>query len=533
MTINLGKNAAVRFLGEPAESVRIYPGLTHTLTRAEQAFLETRPVQRMSRLRQTGLAFLTIPTNENTRLPHCIGTAYWTVRFLESMRTNGFAARTADGFDRLPGNVERLEFLDGLLGEDLSLDLVARIYALVHDSDLLPFGHTLSYQLGYYAPPGDIERFQRYLGVIGAELYGSRILQSIEDDQRREEVRQCLHRHLAAVEAVAVSVNLLHGRAAGHSGQTDEQVAALLPVYTFVETLVTATVSADLLDFALRDNLGAGTPWSFDDSLLGFACVLATTPTDEESLLLVGHTDTQRQPLDRLFRFGVNGIRDGRRCHQAVSGVTDLLRVRYELLERIVYAPGKCVADAMLDRAIRNVNTYHAGEPFDEAELLTMGDDQFLDMLETGEQQVNLPAGCLPVIPDIRARRLWAEAYHCDDRSRLSERGLALIDGKPSPSQREVIEELLLHSLPGVAPTEIVVSCLPPSMQMKDPQILVNWVDGVVSLGDLANETGYGDDSLALTRRYSELWSVSVYSRERSATHVANVDKAAVAVFEN
>lgn len=529
MTSKSPKSAAVTFLTEPTQSVVVHPGLRYRLTTAEKIFLETRPVQRMSRLRQTGLAYLTIPTNENTRLPHCIGTAYWTARFLDAMRANDFAHRVGDGYDRLAGNVERLDHLDELLGEDLSLELLARIYALLHDSDLLPFGHTLSYQLGYYAAPGNIDRFQRYLVRIAEQLDSAPALAAIAEPELREQVRQCLHRHLAAVEAVAASVRTLRGESARHSSQADREVIALLPVYTFVETLVTATVSADLLDFALRDNLGAGTPWFFDEELLQFACAFATVPDEVEAAALAEGA----QPYTHLFRFGVNGIRGGRRDHRAVSGVADLLRVRYELLERIVYSPGKCVADAMLDRAIRNINAHHAGEPFEEDRLLELGDDQFLDMLEAEELTVNLPPDCAPVLGDLKARRLWFEAYRLDDRARLSESGTSLLADALDPSQRELIEERLLKELSGVAPTEIVVSCLPPSMQMKDPDMLVGWTDGVVSLGDLAQETGYGDDTLALTRRYSELWSLSVFARDPSPEHLTKIRQAATALFEN
>jgi hypothetical protein len=70
------------------------------------------------------------------------------------------------------------------------------------------------------------------------------------------------------------------------------------------------------------------------------------------------------------------------------------------------------------------------------------------------------------------------------------------------------------------------------TMQMKDPDILVNWLGGVEPLATIAHSTGYGDDALALTRRYRELWSLSVYVRDRSATHLADVEKAAATLFE-
>lgn len=523
----------VRLLSQHQENVVVLAGHTYRLTRAEQIIFETRAVQRMSRLRQTGLAYLTVPTCENARLSHCLGTAYWTDRFLSEMRTNFYAARVGDKFNQIEGNLERLEYLDSLLGPTISLDLLARVYALVHDSDLLPFGHTLSYQLGYYAPPGNIPRFQKYLQQIANEVRTSPTLAAVEDPEERERILGCLHRHLDTVEAVATSINLLSGRPAGHSRQPETEVAALLPVYTFVETLVTAAVSTDLIDFAQRDTRAAGNAWQFDLDMLHYACVFATSPTEDEARLLDDATERRRGRKHILFRFGVNGIKDGRLDHRAVSHVIDLLRVRYEVLERIVYSPGKCVADAMLDRGIRNINAHHAGEPFPESDLLALGDDQFVDFLEAEEQKVNLPAGSAPVIGELKARRLWSEAYRLQDRSCLSEAGRATLREVHDPSERDAIEERLVTQLPTLMPADLVVSCLPLTVQMKDPDILIGWWDGeVVPLAELAATTGYGDESLAITRRYSSLWSFSIYTRRRTVQETDSVRDVAARIFE-
>ncbi len=485
----------------------------------------------MNRLRQTGLAYLSIPTNENTRLPHCLGTTYWTTRFLAAMRKNEFCEVVGDGFEPLPGNRHRLDHLDAMLGPDLSLELLARLYALIHDSDLLPFGHTLSHQLGYYPAPGSIPRFQRYLARIHEEVGSSPLLMAVPDPADRASLLAGVRHHLAAVEAVATSVNLLAGRPAAHSSWSEAQVIAGLPVHTFVETLVTATVSTDLLDFSLRDTLGAGTPWNFDGELLSFVTLFAIPPTATEAELLARADVRQSDPL---FRFGVNAVVDGHVEHRAVTSLVDLLRVRYDVLERIVYSSGKVAADAMLDRAIRNINAHHAGEPFDEADLLELGDDQFLDLLEVEEHKVNLPHGCEPAIGDLKARRLWREAYRIEDRGRLSAAGVALLREARDPSGRDAIEERLLQELPEVAATDVVVSCLPLTMQGKDPDVLVGWHGGdVLSLAELARSTGYCTEALAVTERYASLWSLSVFSRETAPDRLEAIRKAASIIFEN
>jgi HD superfamily phosphohydrolase len=513
------KKAAVRLLALPDSSARIYPGLTHELTWAERVVLETRSMQRMTRLRQTGLAYLTIPTNENTRLVHCMGTSYWSARFVDRMRQTGYD--------------ERLAFLDAMLGEDLSLDLLVRLYALVHDSDLLPFGHTLSYQLGYYPPPGSIPRFQAYVARIADEAVSSPSLDRVADAVPREEIIVCLRRHLDAVAAVAVSVNQLAGRPAGHRSQSEDEVAALLPVYTFVETLVTATVSADLLDFSLRDTLGAAIPWHFDTDLLDAAAVYAMPPNDIEEPLLTATRGPDGKPVRHLYRFGVNGVRGGERQPAAVSAVCDLLRVRYVVLEQIVYSRGKCVADAMLDKAIRNLNAHHVGEPFPEEELLSLGDDQFVDMLEREEAKTSLMPGCRPVMGDLLSRRLFTEAYRLEDRDRLSTSGAKLLANTQDAVERDTLEELLLKEMPELVSTDIAVSCLPLTMQMKEPDIAIGWEnDRVLPLHELARTTGYGTEALATTERYSTLWSLSVYTRRQSEVDTTLVKDTAARLFE-
>jgi HD superfamily phosphohydrolase len=527
-----GKSRAVRYLAQSEGPVRIYPGLQHDLSRAERLVIETRSMQRMTRLRQTGLAYLTCPTSEHTRLVHCIGTSYWSVRFLAQMRAGWYGDQVGDRYERLPGIRARLEFLDAMLGPDLSLDLLIRLYAVTHDSDLLPFGHTLSYQLGYYPPPGTIPRYQRYVRQIAAETRSAPLLQQLDDGEVRAEVLACLDRHLEAVEAVAASVNLLAGRPARHLSQPEPAVAALLPVYTFVETLVTATVSADLLDFSLRDTLGAATPWHFDGSLLDAGCVYATAPGAAVACL-EGVRGPDGAPVHHLFRFGFRGVRGGQRQHATISGVCELLRVRYQVLEQIVFSRGKCVADAMLDKAIRNLNAHHAGEPVPEQELLVLGDDEFLDLVGREELKASLVPGCQPVLDDLRARRLFAEAYRLEDPARLSESGRRLLSGAGSAIERDMIEEKLLGTLPDLTSTDVAICCLPLTMQMKEPTTLVGWDGGeVLPLGEVAATSGCGAEALAITKQYANLWAITVYTRHWSEASRAAVRDASVALFE-
>ncbi|HEY7389262.1 MAG TPA: hypothetical protein VH640_12185 [Bryobacteraceae bacterium] len=104
------------------------------LTPGERTVLATAPVQRMARLRQTGLGYLTMPASEHTRLVHCLGTMYWTDRIVRSLTRNGEAALAA---------------VDKLVGGGGAVMRVSRLLALAHDCSLLPLGHTIKHQLGF------------------------------------------------------------------------------------------------------------------------------------------------------------------------------------------------------------------------------------------------------------------------------------------------------------------------------------------------------------------------------------------------
>ena len=130
-------------LEAPARTIEVWAGCDHTLTRAEEAVIASPPFQRLRRLRQMGLAFHAWPNAENTRASHSLGVAYWSARYLDALRRSDDPTTEA-------GLAAAAKQLDGL-----SLDVVLRLFGLLHDIDLLPLGHTLRYQSGLFAePPG-------------------------------------------------------------------------------------------------------------------------------------------------------------------------------------------------------------------------------------------------------------------------------------------------------------------------------------------------------------------------------------------
>ena len=104
-----------------------------------------------------GLAFHAWPGAENTRASHSIGVSFWAAAYLAALD------RSADA-----GTQAVLASARAALAP-LSLDLVLRLFALQHDIDLLPLGHTLRYQSGAFAEDEGHPRLAACVAAIQAE----------------------------------------------------------------------------------------------------------------------------------------------------------------------------------------------------------------------------------------------------------------------------------------------------------------------------------------------------------------------------
>lgn len=312
-------------LDAPARTLEVWPGCAHTLTRAEELLIASPPFQRLRRLRQMGLAFHAWPNAENTRASHSFGVAYWASRYLDALRTvpdpatqAGLTAATAE--------------LDGL-----SLDVVLRLFGLLHDIDLLPLGHTLRYQSGLFTEaPG---RPRLWACVAAAEDAAGGV--------------PGFGAHLEAAAAI------LAGEGAAHAG---------LPV-----ELVNSGLGADLVDFALRDSFAITRAQAFPAELV-------------QGMRLVETEAGWGLALD---------VADPATAAARVALADDLYRARFEVFAASVFHPVKLAADAMLDLALRRLGPDACRALLPEADLLAMGDDELLDRLR-GEPLIDaIRAGAL------------------------------------------------------------------------------------------------------------------------------------------
>jgi len=554
------KSETVQMLIRPVHRFHVFPGRAYDLSLAEMAVFQTSPIQRLRGLRQIGLGYLALPTAEHSRLAHSLGTAYWAVQFLTHLRSNCFADQVGDERDP-PGNCQRLEEIEDELGSELSLELFVRLFALVHDMTLLPLGHTLQFQLGYYGnEEANAGRAQCCLQGIRKELKAA--LSSVYGggEVSHSQVYDCLISHLSLVQGLFDFRQISEGfkKKKGWARTLKPRAKAEALLFPLVIDLIASTFSADLVDFALRDSLGAGMSRTFDEWLGDYLCIYYHP--EEKSVGILpksGERRNTRQPTrEKSYRLGLNPLWRTYR-HEVVTGVISLQRIRYELAEKVFYHEEKLVADAMLDRAIRLVDdeTHALSQelgPFSQTKLLRMGDEDLLKLLETKERQVLSQVGhggekhrhapqdlrpkvrqnrasersARPIMPDLLARRLYKEAFRVSRMSDLSPQGRSLVEKAAHPKVRTAFERKILRQIPELAETDLIFSCRPISMQAKPSSVLIGWMDGQPApLMDLARRFGYATEALDLADRYQALWSLSVYLRPEVFTFAPQVKR--------
>ncbi len=455
------KSREVVALKSRARTVRVAKSRSHDLTTLESHILASRALQRLRNLRQTGLAFVEYPTAEHSRLSHSLGTSYWAVRMLEGIR-QGEARR-----DDRPGLL--IESLDDDLGPEIDLELLLRAFALIHDFALLPFGHTLGYQLGY-VDTSDSAFCRRF------EIVLKRLLDEVASVLPGDRVRDCLIRHLELAGVVACGSATLQA----------SQPRGL----ELVRDLIMRPVSADLFDFVERDLVGAS---------LGYDML------SEHALhCIVAMEDLQGRCT---FAFDVSDLEDPTRT-EVIASLASALKARHLILVQIAYSHRKLVADSMLDKALSLVMADNVFNLEDE-ELLRLGDEEFLARLEHAEvSALGKPGPGAALV----SGQLFAEVFRLGDWSRLSDRGRKLVEKCLAPSGRRDVEALIAAAIPSGSAGDIVVSVRPERMQSKDAGVGVLWAEGSAPISlDVAAQYCGGQVDVPGLGSYESERSMSVY----------------------
>jgi HD superfamily phosphohydrolase len=329
------------------------------ITRLEQAFLDTPPMQRLRRVRQLGTTHLVYPGATHTRFAHSVGAVRAVQDLLDvamgqrnrnhtvpdlfdewekDERRDDSAARVA-AEDELaiaedPGNPERARTIH--LRKLAEATVLARLGALLHDVGHLPYGHSIEDDLDLLAPHDEnTSRFQRLWAEMLSVIEGS--------------VRAAGHRRSWSEATIQGRLDglapLLEGRPlyaslrplilSKEKDATGEKIDPVdkLVEYPFVADIVGNTICADLLDYLQRDHRFTGLPMSLGQRFMSSFYVI---PGD------VGGIYKRRMAL--LIH------RKGRPRQDVVTEIIKHLRYRYELQERVLVHHLKLTADAMIGK---------------------------------------------------------------------------------------------------------------------------------------------------------------------------------------
>lgn len=259
--------------------------------------------------------------------------------------------------------------------------------------------------------------------------------------------------------------------------------------------IVSGTVCADLLDYLRRDNYFCGLSHSFDDRLFHYFRV------DGDQLVMDLHQHG-------IFR------------RDALSEITNLLRIRYILSERVYYHHTKIASGVMLSKALERA----MARGLRQRELYGHSDDTLLYHLV---QRYGGDRGVKALVEGFRTRRIFKRCYTVS-REVDAGRREALVrahhfnrNGERDAAERAIAREAHLRE------HEVAIYCPPPDMALKEARVPVSLEDGVVrSLGELNS-----DEIEVLKGKHRGLWRFYVFVAPGHADAVDRAGRAAQAVI--
>lgn len=316
----------------------------------ERAIIDTHLFQKLRGKLQLGPTHLVYPGATHTRFLHSIGTLYMANEIVDICNENQVKYATPD-----------------LLRVDPYERLIIRLFALLHDTAHIPFGHTLEREGNLFENHewGDRDRADKILGK------GSEIRKVIAETLKLYGLRN------AQIEMI---IKDLYGVLT-----YDKDNADLMEYKSpFVIDVVTNTLCADLLDYSVRDMYYCGLSERWGDRFLKYLAVLPlsrvmkTTGRGEEPeefevkaveeggkgrLVLLSY----RYERDRNDPKSTRPVRKD----DVISEAMDLLRKRYSLAQKVYFHRTKMSASAMIISAIKEAG-------LTPCELLDMSCEQLL-----------------------------------------------------------------------------------------------------------------------------------------------------------
>jgi uncharacterized protein len=417
------------------------------LSPEEMRVIHTPEFTRLHGCRQLGITHLIYPGAKHSRFEHVLGVLQ-------------VASQIADGLQ------QRGQFFIGKSGQRLRA--ILRFSALLHDMGHVPFGHTLEDEMPVipkHDAPSKGGETSRMDTSVRAVLAGSGNANFIEPV-------------LQVLRAIAESKD----DDALYRLVNDKVVDA---EYLVLADIIGNTICADLLDYIKRDHLMTGIRATYDDRIFRYFGV-----------------GEHRYRDKRYKRVVINLVKSGRVRNDALADLLDILKLRYNLSDKVLFHPKKCAADAMLIKAVKELG-------LTDVALMDLSDDGLLDKYREHR-----------LVGMVRRRELFKPVFSCGsdrvssyDSDRDTEELVNQVHSDTSlrtAIEKQVEEELGLPS----GQASVLIFCPRMKMTFKPIRVLVTWKDGTVKR---LNELEEKHDRLTakqvalLQEIYYGLWKLYVF----------------------
>jgi HD superfamily phosphohydrolase len=290
------------------------------LNRLELLVVNSRPLQRLRRVRQLGMTPEVYPGATNTRFSHSLGTLRAAQDLLDIVLDQRHDPHgVPDLFAEWESAADAEDEFPRKVGEVI---IAARLGALLHDLAHVPFGHSIEDDLGVLpAHDKGPQRFEFLWSQLGEDL------ETRLSEAEFETVGTLVDGDLARE---------LRPLILSKERDTDDKPIDAHDVmrYPFVADLVGNTICADLIDYLARDHLYSGLPMALGHRFLDAFFV----------------TGMERTRL--ASRMALSVVRENRERTDIVTELLKYLRYRYELTERVLVHHAKLSADAMVGKAL-------------------------------------------------------------------------------------------------------------------------------------------------------------------------------------
>ena len=267
------------------------------------------------------------------------------------------------------------------------------------------------------------------------------------------------------------------------------------PEKAYLRQIVSGTICADLLDYLKRDNYFCGLSQQYDQRVLDYFAV-----ADGEIVLDLQHHG--------LFR------------HDALSEITNLLRIRYVLSERVYYHHAKIACGVMISKAIERATA--AG--LREAELCELTDDALIHHLL---ERYGSDEGLRELVRALNGRQLFKRCYMLsrgtgDEAVGEMVRKCHLNEGDARGAAEREIARLL-----GAQPHEVALYCAPEEMALKEADVPV-----MLGGGRSAKLSGLSSAEIQVLKdKHRGLWRSYVFVSRRLAEDLQRAGEASEEVI--